>query len=157
MPFILLVWLLLPWFLDLWLTFVVARAVGVSVWLFFLVSATLGMALLVWEWRRVQAYWKALRRLEGSPWQLLASARRGLAALLLILPGLGSSVLALLLLCLGGRRTSAWGVSVGNSGGSGVGSSADNNGSSSNSNGRTAGTAYHAPSGVIEGEFRRED
>ncbi|MCL2297846.1 MAG: FxsA family protein [Proteobacteria bacterium] len=146
MPFILLLWLLLPWFLDLWLTFVVARAVGVSVWLFFLVSAALGVGLLVWEWRRVQAYWKALRRLEGSPWQLLASVRRGLAAVLLILPGLGSSVLALLLLCLGGRRGSVQYASGGNSGGS-----------SDNNNGRTAGTAYRAPPGVIEGEFRREE
>ncbi|MDR0247098.1 MAG: FxsA family protein [Burkholderiales bacterium] len=145
MPFILLVWLLLPWFLDLWLTFVVAGAVGVNVWLFFLVSAALGIALLVWEWRRVQAYWKALRRLEDSPWRLLASARRGLAALLLILPGLGSSVLALLLLCLGGRRGSVRHANGGNSG------------SDNNDSGRAAGTTYHAPSGVIEGEFRREE
>ncbi|MDR0771138.1 MAG: FxsA family protein [Burkholderiales bacterium] len=141
MPFIVLVWLLLPWFLDLWLTFVVAKAVGVSVWLFFLVSAALGIALLVWEWRRVQTYWRALRRLEGSPWQLLASVRRGLAALLLILPGLGSDVLAVLLLCLG-RRFSA------HTGGS----------QSSNGDGRRATeTAYRAPPGVIEGEFRREE
>lgn len=150
MPFIVLIWLLLPWFLDLWLTVVVARAVGVSVWLFFVVSAALGVALLVWEWRRVQAYWKALRRLEGSPWQLLASARRGLAALLLILPGLGSDVLALLLLCLGGRRSSGRRVSGGKSGGNGR----DNGGGS---NGKTTGATYHAPSGVIEGEFRREE
>ncbi|MDR2017263.1 MAG: FxsA family protein, partial [Burkholderiales bacterium] len=106
MPYIVLVWLLLPWLLDLWLTVVIAGAVGVNVWLFFLVSAVLGIALLVWEWRRVQTYWRALRRLEGSPWPLLASARRGLAAVLLIVPGLGSDVLALLLLCLGWRRGS---------------------------------------------------
>ncbi|MDR2172979.1 MAG: FxsA family protein [Burkholderiales bacterium] len=150
MPFILLFWLLLPLFLDLWLTFVVAEAVGVNVWLFFLVSAALGVVLLAWEWRRVQMHWQALRRLEGSPWQLLASARRGLAALLLILPGLGSDVLALLLLFFVGRQGSVRRSNFGSGGG--------NNGNGNDGgNGRAAGTAYHASPGVIEGEFRRED
>ncbi|MCL2309079.1 MAG: FxsA family protein [Proteobacteria bacterium] len=143
MPFVLLLWLLLPWLLDLWLTVMVAQAVGVSVWLIFLVSAVLGFALLVWEWRRVQAYWKALRRLEGSPWQLLASARRGLAALLLILPGLGSDVLAVLLLFLGDWR--------------GRGKSERRSRSNNDGNGATAGAAYRTSPGIIEGEFRRED
>jgi UPF0716 family protein affecting phage T7 exclusion len=139
MPYVVLLWLLLPCLLDLWLSVMVAEATGVSVWLFFLASAALGIALLVWEWRRVRTYWQALRRLEGSPWQLLASARRGLAALLLILPGLGSDVLALLLLCLGGRQTSA--------------QCANGN----NDSGKAARTAYRTSHGVIEGEFRRED
>ncbi len=145
MPFVVLVWLLLPWLLDLWLTVVVAEAMDVSVWLVFLISAALGVALLVWEWRRMRVYWQALRRMEGSPWQLLTSARRGLAALLLIVPGLGSDVLALLLLCLGGRVPAHGTNGAGNDNGS-------------------AGAAYRTPpghaapsSGVIEGEFRREE
>ncbi|MDR2709764.1 MAG: FxsA family protein [Burkholderiales bacterium] len=152
MPFILLLWLLLPWLLDLWLTVTVADAVGVSVWYFFLASAALGLVMLVWEWRRVQTYWRALRRLEGSPWQLLASARRGLAALLLILPGLGSDVLALLLLMFpGGRRV--WARNT-NRRHANEYVYAERQRAAGR---RTAETAYQASPGVIEGEFRREE
>lgn len=150
MPFVVLLWLLVPWLLDLWLTVMVADAVGVNAWLFFLGSAVLGVGLLVWEWRRVQTYWQALRQLEGSPWQLLASARRGLAALLLILPGLGSDVLALALLFLGGRRRRARDYSS-------VHPSGHHGFNVHSGGGRAAETAYRTSPGVIEGEFRREE
>lgn len=105
MPFI--IFLLLPWALDLWLTFVLADALGLDAWLFFVLPAVAGVILLSLEWQRVQAHWRALRRLEGSPWALWGSLRRALAGFLLILPGIGSACIAVVLLLLGRGGSSA--------------------------------------------------
>lgn len=106
MPFI--VFLLIPWVLDIWLTFMLADALDLDAWLFFTLPAIAGVVLLTLEWRRVQAHWQALRRLEGSPWSLLGSLRRALAGLLFILPGMGSACIAMFLLLFGRSGAAAF-------------------------------------------------
>jgi Protein affecting phage T7 exclusion by the F plasmid len=101
MPFIVFFWLLIPWALDVWLTFMLADALDLDAWLFFVLPAVAGVVLLTLEWRRVQEHWQALRRLEVSPLAILGSLRRSLAGFLLVLPGIGSACIALLLLFFG--------------------------------------------------------
>ncbi|MDR1528907.1 MAG: FxsA family protein [Burkholderiales bacterium] len=99
---IFIIWLLIPWALDIWLTVMLADTLDISAWFFFVMPALAGFVLLAWEWRRIQTYWQTLRRFEGgSLWALLGSIRRVLAAFLLILPGIGSACIGVLLLLFG--------------------------------------------------------
>jgi UPF0716 family protein affecting phage T7 exclusion len=98
MPFFFLFFLILPIALDVLLTVWLAGALSIPTWAMFLVPMLAGFVLLVLEWSRVQAQWREMRQLRGSPLGLMGSARRGFAAILLILPGIGSDCLALFIL-----------------------------------------------------------